>query len=192
MAKKRRRKWKWLVLLGIVALLVAGAFKIKLLKIPKCATPIQEEVDWPPEEPGFYEQNSSVRIRTLEKGGWSAPGTESLCNLPEERAADVVAQVPAEPRFLLYRTQAPQYEFHLYHSVEVPETGECVRVQYANRVEGLEVTPDENNDEMVWIEFPAPIEAGETFMLTATSPAPSEGEAGVTEGIIVRLRTAQD
>jgi hypothetical protein len=174
---KRRIKIRYIVLIAVVALLIAAAFEFKIIRIPKCHPAIQEQVDWPPDSPGLYEEASHNRLRTLEESGFSPPGTVSVCNVSGAPAAQVVAGVPSDARFVSYEAGQDTWEYHLYHSVDVPATGECVRVRIANRVQGLVVEPDPNNAQMVWIRPPAPLEEGETYMLTFG--------ADVTRGVIV-------
>jgi hypothetical protein len=175
--KRRRIKVRYIVLIAVVALLIAGAFELKILRLPQCHPAIQEEVDWPPDSPGFYEEASHNRLRTLEQGGFSPPGTVSVCNVPGAPASQVVARVPADARFVAYEAGQQSWDYYLYHSVDVPPTGECVRVRTANRVEGLVVEPDPSNADMVWIRPPAPLEPEQTYMITFGSD--------VTRGVIV-------
>ena len=168
--KKGRRRIVLLILLILVVAILGAAFKLKIIRLPECHPAIQEEVDWPPDEPGIYEEASHNRLRTLEKAGFSPPGTVALCNVEGAPAAQAVAHVPTSPRFLVLDPDQTGWEYHVYHSVEVPETQNCLRVRNANRLDAV-VTPDADNPQMVWVELPNELDPEQTYMITAGGDA---------------------
>ena len=168
--KKGRGRIVLLVLLILVVGIVGAAFGLKIIRLPECHPAIQEEVDWPPEEPGIYEETTHNRLRTLEKAGFSPPGTVALCNVEGAPAAQAIAHVPAAPRFLVLDTDQTGWEYHVYHSVEVPETQNCLRVRNANRLDA-QISPDPDNPQMVWVELPTELDPEQAYMLTAGGDA---------------------
>jgi len=196
-AKKRRRKIGCIVFLVFLAVLVAGAFKVKLLKLPKCHPAIQEEIDWPPEEYGVYEKESSNRLRPLD----AAPrlpitpsGRVELCNVPGADAVDTVALVPAQPQLVVFKEDVSEYEYHLFHTVDLPDTGECARTLTENEVDGLLVEPDDDNEHMVWITPPQELDDEQIYMLTVGVDAPTSCNTGNNQecwGVILRVGVAE-
>lgn len=197
-AKKSRRKIGCIVLLVLLAIVIAGAFKVKLIKIPKCHPAIQETVDWPPEEYGVYERESSNRLRALDAAPRlpiTPPGRVELCNVPDADAADTVALVPAQPQLVVFMEDVSAYEIHLFHSVDLPDTGECARALAANEVEGIAVAVDEENDKMVWIAPPDALDPEQTYMLTVGVEAPTTCNTGNEQecwGVILRVGGAEE
>ena len=123
-AKKKGRGKFVLLILGILVIAIVGAaFGLGIIRLPECHPAIQEEVDWPPDEPGIYEEASHNRLRTLEKAGFSPPGTVALCNVEGAPAAQAIAYVPASPRFLVLDPDQTGWEYHVYHSVGLPGEG---------------------------------------------------------------------
>lgn len=164
---KKSRGKKVLTVLGVLALAGAAAYGVMwYLNRP---VSVQEEVDWPPDHHGYFEVTSHNELRSMEQGGWTPPGTFSVCNLPGEAAIDTVASVPTAAQFLIYQAGQVGWEYHFYHSVEVPDTGECVRVSRANEVEGVTAAADASDADMVTVSLPNPLEVGQTYMLTAGS-----------------------
>jgi hypothetical protein len=162
--KKRRSRLK-IGLIIFLLLLIGGLFKIGLIKIPECHPDIQKEVDWPPEETGYYEEGSHNKLRSLEEAGYNpVPGTVSLCNVEGAPAADVVAFVPAEPVLYLYLPELTDFEYHLYQGVDLTAGSECVRAARANEVE-LTVEPDADNPQVVRLRPGSPLTDGENYML---------------------------
>ncbi|MCA9562819.1 MAG: hypothetical protein KC561_04980, partial [Myxococcales bacterium] len=134
-------------------------------------------IDWPPTEPGIYEESSSNKLRVLSPAAFSAPNMLTMCNVSGEPAAQTVAYVPLDAKFVMLAPGQEDWEYGIYHSVDVPNTGECVRVPAANEVEGVTVRPDEENPQMVWILPPAPLEQGSTYMVYV--------KGAETQGVIV-------
>lgn len=194
MAKEGKGKGKKIVLLVLFLLLVAlvgGAFGLGILKIPKCATPLQEKVDWPPEENGIYEKSGSERLRELEGAPRlpiTPPTRVQLCNLPEE-GTDVVAFLPAEPEVVVVADSFEGYEFHVYHSVEIPDTGDCVFANTENEVEGITVSEE---DGMMAVTLPSPLESGQTYLFSVGEAPPGTCNTGADQdcrGVVIRLNT---
>ena len=168
---KGGRSTKVLTVLGIAVLLGVAVFGVRWwMGRP---TSVQSEVDWPPEHQGFFEISSRNELRSMEPGGFTPPGTVSVCNVNAagegESAADRVAVVPTAASFLIYQLDQTDWEYHFYHSVDVPDTGECVRVSRENAVEGLTVSGAPDAPDIVTVTLPEPLEAGQTYMLTAGS-----------------------
>ena len=166
---KRGRGKKVLIGLGVIALAGVAVFGARWwMGRP---TSVQSEVDWPPDHTGYFEITSRNELRSMEPGGFTPPGTVSVCNVNAagegESAANIVAGVPGDAGFLIYQPDQGDWEYQLYHSVEVPDTGDCVRVSRANAVDGLTVAAASDAPDMVTVTLPGPLEAGQTYMLTA-------------------------
>lgn len=203
-AKKRRRKIGCIVLLVLLALLIAGAFKVKLLQLPKCIPDTQEEVDWPPAEPGVYEKESSNKLRELDfspRLPFTPPTRIAVCNVRDSEATDTFAWVPAEPQLLLINDDVAELEYHLFHSVDLPDTGVCGEAESNNEIEGLVIAFDQENEDWVWITPPVPFEPEQTYMLTASADSPDVCNTGADEvngranqecwGVILRVGVAE-
>ncbi len=190
--KSSRRKKIFIGLIIFLLLLILGAIKIKIIKMPECHPAIQEEVDWPPEEPGVYERASSNKLRALDAAPrlpFTPAGRLELCNVPGADAAETVASVPADAEIVVIQANAAELEYHLYNSVDLPDTGECARVEAANEVTDIEVKQDDDNDEMMWIS-PNGLEADTIYMLTVGVAPPAECNTGADQecwGVILRV-----
>lgn len=163
---KKKFKIRYIILLILLALIIFGLFEFKIVRIPRCDPAPQGEVDWPPEEPGLYEETTHNQLRILEPPVFQPPQNVGLCNVSGADAAQGVAIIPLEPRFLLYQPDLTDVSVAMYHSVEVAETFECIAANRGNLVEGLLVEPHPDNPQMVYVSPPGPLEAGQVYMLT--------------------------
>lgn len=192
--KGSRRKKVLIGLIILLLLLIVGAIKIKIIKLPECHPAIQEEVDWPPSEPGVYDRASSNKLRALDAAPrlpFTPAGRLELCNVPGADAAETVASVPADAEIVVIQANSAELEYHLYSAVDLPDTGECARVEAANEVAGIEVEQDGDNAEMMWIK-PGGLDADTIYMLTVGVAPPSECNTGADQecwGVILRVAT---
>lgn len=181
---KGRKKFLLLALIFLVLAIAGAGFGLGFFEIPRCDPDIQSEVDWPPDHHGFFEESSHNELRVLEAGAVSpipglAANVVTVCNIEGAAAADAVATVPTDARFVVYQPDQNGWEYALYHSVEIPDTRNCLRVPRANRVEGLVVEPSADNPQMVTVRPPAALEPGGVYMFTAGS--------GTPPGVVVRV-----